>query len=151
MNGKIVCTVLVMTLALLGCKSENNASSNEAATTASEASEAPEATAEAAPTEAAPAAENAATKEVEKPTENVDEAPTEKVDEATIAARAKLEKAYKEVYCAHQTGRTEKLLEVYKRHGFEDPKAWTVAWTEAAKDNEWVSELTHKTMTSKCP
>lgn len=61
-----------------------------------------------------------------------------------------LHKAYLEIYCAQRREQTEKLLEIYTRYGFEDPKTWTKVWTEAAKDSAWVAEITQEA-TRTCP
>ena len=105
----------------------------------SEAPETPQAAAEAsdkgktpAKVEAAPAA--GAQVATEK-------APT---DKATLA------KAYVEIYCAQRKKETERLLEIYTRYGFADPKGWTASWTEAAKDDAWVAEITQKAIQT-CP
>jgi len=64
--------------------------------------------------------------------------------------RDKLAKAYLEIYCAQRKKETEKLLEIYTRHGFEDPKAWTKSWTEAASDHAWVAQITQDAIRT-CP
>ncbi len=56
--------------------------------------------------------------------------------------KATLAKAYVAIYCAQRRGHTEKLLEIYARHGFQDPETWTKTWTEAAKDGAWVAQIT---------
>jgi len=50
---------------------------------------------------------------------------------------------YREVYCAQKKGEMAKILDIYKKHGFETPQEFTRAWIEAAKDTEWVSKLAH--------
>jgi hypothetical protein len=65
-------------------------------------------------------------------------------------ARSKLAKAYLEIYCAQRKQETEKLLEIYTRYGFEEPKAWTEAWTEAAEDHAWVAQITQDAIRT-CP
>lgn len=64
--------------------------------------------------------------------------------------KAVLEKAYVEIYCAQRKKETERLLEIYTRYGFADPKSWTASWTEAAKDDAWVAEITQKAIQA-CP
>ena len=64
--------------------------------------------------------------------------------------KATLEKAYVEIYCAQRKKEAERLLEIYTRYGFADPKAWTASWTEAAKDDAWVAEITQKAIQT-CP
>ena len=61
-----------------------------------------------------------------------------------------LAKAYVEIYCAQRKKETERLLEIYSRYGFADPKSWTASWTEAAKDDAWVAEITQKAIQT-CP
>lgn len=58
--------------------------------------------------------------------------------------RKRLERAYVEIYCAQRAGKSDELLALYEEYGFDDPKAWTEAWTEAAKDEEWVARVTQK-------
>jgi hypothetical protein len=64
--------------------------------------------------------------------------------------KATLSKAYVEIYCAQRKKEAERLLEIYTRYGFADPKAWTASWTEAAKDDAWVAEITQKAIQT-CP
>jgi len=64
--------------------------------------------------------------------------------------RAKMGEAFVEIYCAQQAGEADKLLAIYKRYGFQDPKGWTKAWTEAAKDEAWIARLTERAV-AKCP
>lgn len=64
--------------------------------------------------------------------------------------RAKMGEAFVEIYCAQQAGEADKLLAIYKRYGFQDPKAWTKAWTEAAKDEAWIARITERAV-AKCP
>jgi len=64
--------------------------------------------------------------------------------------KAKLAKAYIDIYCAQRKGETEKLLEIYTRYGFEDPKTWTDQWTQAATDNAWVARITQEAIRT-CP
>lgn len=64
--------------------------------------------------------------------------------------RATLAEAYEEVYCAQRKRETDRLLEIYSKYGFEDPKAWTEAWTEAAQDEAWVAEISQAAIEA-CP
>ena len=64
--------------------------------------------------------------------------------------RKTLEAAFIAAYCAQRKGETDKLLEVYKKYGFEDPKAWTKAWNAAAADHEFVARVT-QAATTQCP
>lgn len=64
--------------------------------------------------------------------------------------RDNLEAAYLQIYCMNKKGDAAKLLEVYKKYGFEDPKKWTEAWKEAAKDTEWVTRIHHQALKA-CP
>ncbi len=89
----------------------------------------------------APKAGAEAPKVAHKPTPSDVKAPT---DKATLA------KAYVEIYCAQRKKETERLLEIYTRYGFADPKSWTASWTEAAKDDAWVAEITQKAIQT-CP
>jgi hypothetical protein len=58
-------------------------------------------------------------------------------------AKIKLAKVYTEIYCAQRRGESEKLLDIYTKHGFEDPETWTKTWTKAAEDGAWVAKTTH--------
>ena len=62
-----------------------------------------------------------------------------------------LEAAYLEIYCVQKLGETEKLLDVYKRHGFEDPGKWVAMWKKHSReDTEWVIALTERALKT-CP
>ncbi|MGM0578777.1 MAG: hypothetical protein ACQEXJ_23850 [Myxococcota bacterium] len=127
--------VLLIGLAPAGCKKDEPA--EEPTTTEAEApAEEPEA-AGAADAEAATergAAEAADAGAAEKP----------------LTGKEKLAEAYVEIYCAQRKGETEKLLEIYTKYGFEDPRAWTEAWTEAAEDEPWVARITQRAV-RECP
>lgn len=56
---------------------------------------------------------------------------------------------YQEVYCAQKKGEMDRILDIYKKHGFETPQEFTRAWIEAAKDTDWVSKLAHD-VSKKC-
>ena len=113
------------------------AQATPAAPTPPPAPNAPEASAPAAPTEANPAPPQPAnTASADSPAANVN--------------RAALEKAFLDIWCAQRKGETEKLLDIYTKHGFDDPKAWTETWTEAAKDGAWVATITQDAM-RQCP
>jgi hypothetical protein len=62
---------------------------------------------------------------------------------ANDETKAKLAKVYTEIYCAQRRGESEKLLEIYVKHGFDDPETWTKTWTKAAQDGAWVAKTTH--------
>ena len=62
---------------------------------------------------------------------------------ADAETKAKLAGVYKEIYCAQRRGESEKLLEIYTKHGFDDPETWTKSWTKAAQDGAWVAKTTH--------
>lgn len=61
----------------------------------------------------------------------------------------KLSKCYEEVYCAQKKGEMEKLLDIYKKFGFEKPADFTAMWIEAAKDTAWVTKIAHE-VSAKC-
>ena len=61
-----------------------------------------------------------------------------------------MRKAYLEAYCAQRQGATEELVKIYKRYGFEHPKAWSDAWLKAAENLEFMAKVTHEA-TRKCP
>ena len=140
--GLLVASMLVFT----GCKGDAPPAENQGAV------------------EAEPTQENAAAAPgAEKPAANAtDKDPAPDKDEAAAAAspaatgdkaptdKATLAKAYVEIYCAQRKKETERLLEIYTRYGFADPKSWTASWTEAAKDDAWVAEITQKAIQT-CP
>ncbi len=51
---------------------------------------------------------------------------------------------YQEVYCAQKKGEMDRILDIYRKCGFQNPQDFTSAWIEAAKDTEWVSRLAHE-------
>ena len=62
-----------------------------------------------------------------------------------------LERAYIEIYCVQKLGETEKLLDVYNKHGFEDPGKWVAMWKKHSKDDtKWVLALTDRALKT-CP
>ena len=87
-------------------------------------------------TEAAPKAAIAADTKVAKPA-----AP--EAGGADADTKAKLAAVYTEIYCAQRRGESEKLLDIYTKHGFDDPETWTKTWTKAAQDGAWVAKTTH--------
>ncbi|NOZ00662.1 MAG: hypothetical protein GXP54_02075, partial [Deltaproteobacteria bacterium] len=58
-------------------------------------------------------------------------------------------KCYQEVYCAQKKGEMDKILDIYKKYGFETPQEFTRVWIEAAKDTDWVSKLAND-VSKKC-
>jgi len=61
----------------------------------------------------------------------------------------KLSNCYTEVYCAQKKNEMSKLLDIYKKYGFNTPQDFTKTWMEAAKDKEWVTKLAHE-VSKKC-
>ncbi len=61
-----------------------------------------------------------------------------------------LGKAYEEIYCAQKKGETDKIMDIYKKYGFTDPKAWTEAWSKASEDTTWFQDITKKVQEA-CP
>jgi len=51
---------------------------------------------------------------------------------------------FQQVYCAQKRNEMDKILDIYRSCGFENPADFTAAWVEAAKDTEWVSRLAHE-------
>ena len=142
----IIAGCLVALLASAACKGESKTEPGSPPAAEPGKAPAPEAKpVEAKPVEAKPAADEPATKAG---------APAAKVEEAEGASAgldvAALSKAYVEIYCAQRKGETEKLLAIYKKYGFTDPRAWTDAWTEAAKDTAWVARVSQEAM-KECP
>ena len=133
-----------------GCKSEAPAPAPPAAkAAAAPAKDAAPAAEPAAAEVAAPAAGAVAPAKVD-PTPAPKPAGEPAAAATTDAKRDVLGKAYVEAYCAQRAGETEKLLDIYTRYGFEEPKQWTAAWTEAAKDSAWVAQITQDAI-RKCP
>ncbi|HOI09871.1 MAG TPA: hypothetical protein PK313_05265 [Myxococcota bacterium] len=63
--------------------------------------------------------------------------------------REKLSACYQEVYCAQKKGEMDKILDIYKAHGFETPQDFTKAWIEAAKDTDWITRIANS-VSKKC-
>jgi len=61
----------------------------------------------------------------------------------------KLSRCYREVYCAQKKGEMDKILEIYKRYGFNTPQEFTKVWIEAARDTDWVTKIAHE-VSKKC-
>lgn len=105
-----------------------------------------EAPAEAANPEAAktePAAEEKQEEAAEDPDDEAVGGDDSSVD------REKLAKAYEEVYCAQKKNEMSKILEIYKKYGFETPEDFVSMWMDATRDTAWVSKLAHD-VASKC-
>ena len=118
---------------------------------------------------AAPAAAPAAEQKAEAPAEaanpeaaKTEPAAEEKQDEAaedpddeavggddSSVDREKLAKAYEEVYCAQKNNEMSKILDIYKKYGFETPEDFVSMWMDATRDTAWVSKLAHD-VASKC-
>lgn len=64
--------------------------------------------------------------------------------------KTEIGKTFIEVYCAQKAGETEKLFDIYSRHGYTDPATWTKVWTAAAKDKPWVARITQDALRA-CP
>lgn len=80
--------------------------------------------------------------------EAAEEAPEDPDDDSTWGSadadkidRDKLALAYTEVYCAQKKGEMDKLLDIYKTHGFEKPEDFISTWVEAARDTAWVTRV----------
>lgn len=58
--------------------------------------------------------------------------------------KGRLWSCYQEVYCAQKKGEMDRILDIYRKCGFQNPQDFTSAWIEAAKDTEWVSRLAHE-------
>lgn len=58
--------------------------------------------------------------------------------------REKLFECYKEIYCAQQKQEFDKIIDIYKKYGFENPKDFTKIWLEVAKDKEWHQRIVNK-------
>jgi len=71
--------------------------------------------------------------------------------EAPAAAeRDRLWAAYIASYCAQRRGDTLSLRAIHVEHGFEEPARWREAWERAAKDSEWLAEITQAAIAA-CP
>ncbi len=83
------------------------------------------------------------------PSEN-GEAPAAEAPVDPTVDREKLSACYQEVYCAQKKGQMDKILDIYKTHGFETPQDFTKAWIEAAKDTDWITRIANS-VAKKCP
>ncbi|MBM4386314.1 MAG: hypothetical protein FJ088_01165 [Deltaproteobacteria bacterium] len=63
--------------------------------------------------------------------------------------KEKLTRAYEEIYCAQKRQEMDKLLDIYKKYGFESPKDFSRTWIEAAKDTDWLTKLAQE-VPKKC-
>lgn len=75
--------------------------------------------------------------------------PNEEFSDAGASGAPKVSKdqlwtCYQEIYCAQKRGEMEKIPDIYRKCGFENPQDFATAWIEAAKDTEWVSRLAHE-------
>ena len=61
-----------------------------------------------------------------------------------------LAQAYKEIYCAQKLGRTDQILEIYKKYGFETPRAWVEAWRSTSENPAWQADLTREVRAMTC-
>lgn len=68
----------------------------------------------------------------------------------TAVNKETLAKAYEEIYCAQKQGKTDQILDIYKKYGFESPKEWTEAWAATSEDVEWQAALTRRVQAAKC-
>lgn len=68
----------------------------------------------------------------------------------TAVNKETLAKAYEEIYCAQKEGRTDQILDIYKKYGFDSPKQWTEAWAATSEDVEWQAALTRRVQTAEC-
>lgn len=145
------CLLVATLLMFAGCKADAPKTEGESPTAADEAAPSTGETAksEAGKAEAAPAGTAEATKPAAEAVKTPGDAPAPDAVKAPTD-KAVLAKAYVEIYCAQRKKETERLLEIYTRYGFADPKSWTASWTEAAKDDAWVAEITQKAI-QDCP
>lgn len=61
-----------------------------------------------------------------------------------VLDKDRLWSCYQQVYCAQKKGEMDRILDIYRQCGFQNPQDFTTAWIEAAKDTEWVSRLAHE-------
>jgi hypothetical protein len=64
---------------------------------------------------------------------------TTPVPEAEVPGEDGIRGAFVEAYCAQAKGDAKRLSDIYKAHGFDDPKAWTEAVTREAQDKTWLA------------
>ncbi len=64
--------------------------------------------------------------------------------------RERLARAYVDLYCAQSKGETTELRAIYRRFGFDGPKAWQLAFEGASKDHQWLAEVTRRALAA-CP
>lgn len=53
-------------------------------------------------------------------------------------------KCYTEIYCAQKKGEMDKILDIYKKYGFETPQEFVKTWIEAAKDTDWITKVAYE-------
>ena len=137
-------TVIAVTCLALGCSKKEAATGEEKPAEPATSAKVDE-KAEAAPAAGEPDGE---------PDEAAQAAAQAAAGEAAAAEftgdKAKLARTYVDIYCAQRKGETERLLDIYTKAGFEDPKVWTAQWTEATKDKAWVARVTQEAIRA-CP
>jgi hypothetical protein len=147
---EVVALALLLAAPAAGCKKSEPAAPGATTTKAQPAAPAAAAPAAAAKPAAPAAAKNAPAAD---PAAAAKAPVVEPAADPTAAAKGDkdvLAKAYVEIYCAQRAGKSEELLQIYGKYGFQEPKAWTVAWTEAAKDEAWVARITQDAIRA-CP
>lgn len=100
------------------------------------------------PTPAQPEAAKPAA--LESPEDPEGPAPAAPVTATTAQERERLGQCYQAVYCAQKKGQMDRILELYKEHGFETPQDFTKAWIDAAKDTDWITKIARE-VSKKCP
>ncbi len=141
----LVAACAAVAVLVAGCKpSPKPAAPVEAKPEAAAQVPAPEA--EAKPSTEAPA--EAPEGSGEEPSQDEAAAPAAAPEDAAID-RDKLSACYQEVYCAQKKGDMDRILDIYKAHGFDTPQDFTKAWIEAAKDTDWITRIAN-TVAKKC-
>lgn len=75
--------------------------------------------------------------------ETEEAAPTNEGEAISDSAKTQLAECYTEVYCAQKKGQVDRILDVYKKYGFETPQSFTDTWVKAARDTDWVTKIAH--------
>lgn len=144
MNASIRQAVLLWTLATvavaaLSCRTEKAPAPPPSPTTAQVPDPGGPAAPPGATTDAGPAATQGQEPEAEGP-----QAPEPPGGAPPTVDKEHLWTCYQEVYCAQKKGEMDRILDIYRKCGFQNPQDFTSAWIEAAKDTEWVSRLAHE-------
>lgn len=80
--------------------------------------------------------------------ETAEEKPTDLPEGAVD--RDKLAQCYEEIYCAQKAMEFDKIIDIYKKYGFDKPEKFSKLWIKMAQDKEWMEKVI-KEIPKKCP